>query len=64
MKYDYEPFDNWLDHIEVYSARWERLYSDFSSLDTEEKQLLIMWLKAAYEVGLEFGFEAGKKQNS
>lgn len=44
-------FEEWLDEIEVFSARWERLHSDFPNLDINEREILIKWLRAAYDVG-------------
>jgi hypothetical protein len=49
----HDAFDEWLDEIEVFSARWERLYSDFPTLDENERKRLLIWLRAAYEVGIE-----------
>lgn len=43
-------FDEWLDEIEVFSSRYERLAGDLPVSDT-----LINWLRAAYEVGYEEG---------
>lgn len=48
-------FDEWLDEIEVFSSRYERLVSDFCDMEYEDKGLLLIWLKAAYDVGFEEG---------
>lgn len=42
-------FDEWLDEIEVFASRLERLYGDFP--EVEDKEKLLKWLKAAYSVG-------------
>lgn len=41
--------DEWLDEIEVFSLRRERLYEDFPEVEDMEK--LLKWLEAAYNVG-------------
>lgn len=48
-------FDGWLDEIEVFSSRYERLISDFCNMDYDEKERLLLWMKAAYDVGFEEG---------
>ena len=45
--------DEWLDEIEVFSLRRERLYEDFPEVKDKEK--LLKWLEAAYNVGFEDG---------
>lgn len=45
-------FDEWLDEIENYSARWERLYCELPDCD---EYTLTKWLRAAYEVGCDQG---------
>jgi hypothetical protein len=42
-------FDEWLDEIEVFASRLERLYGDFPEVEDREK--LLKWLEAAYNVG-------------
>ena len=42
-------FDEWLDEIEIFSSRRERLYGDFP--EVEDKEKLLKWLEAAYSVG-------------
>lgn len=46
-------FDQYIDEIEVFSSRKERLISDFPNLTTDEYVLLFKWLEAAYYVGRE-----------
>ena len=50
-------FQEWLDEIEVYSDREERLVSEFPSLCSVsyDKKRLMDWLRAAYDVGYEEG---------
>lgn len=48
-------FDGWLEEIEVYSTRFERLAGDLGHLTTPEFITLIKWLKEAYSVGYEEG---------
>ena len=48
-------FDEWLDEIEVFSSRYERLISDLPDMDYEQRSNLLVWLRAAYEVGVEHG---------
>ena len=45
--------NEWLDEIEVFSLRRERLYEDFPEVKDKEK--LLKWLEAAYNVGYEDG---------
>ena len=45
-------FQEWLDEIEVYGARWERLRCDIPDVDSV---ILMQWLRAAYDVGYEEG---------
>lgn len=47
-------FDEWLDEIEIFASRLERLYGDFPEVDDKEK--LLKWLEAAYKVGNEAGY--------
>lgn len=42
-------FDEWLDEIEIFASRSERLYGDFP--EVEDKEKLLKWLEAAYSVG-------------
>lgn len=50
-------FGEWLDEIEVYSSRAERLQCDFEN--TMDYPMLVKWLKAAYGVGNKHGFDSG-----
>ena len=45
--------DEWLDELEGFSLRRERLYDDFP--EVEDKEKLLMWLEAAYNVGFKEG---------
>lgn len=47
-------FDEWLDEIENFGLRRERLGEELP-----ESDVLIKWLRAAYEVG----YEQGKKDD-
>ena len=58
-------FTKWLNELEGFSLRKERLYDDLvanSKILPEEKDIqwnrLIVWLEAAYKVG----YEAGKNK--
>lgn len=61
-------FDEWLEEIEVYSARWERLESDvdFAAVmmgnmsHNLARRRMYSWLEAAYKVGYEAGVESTK----
>ena len=48
-------FEEWLDEIEIFSSRYERLAADLPVSDA-----LINWLRAAYDVG----YEQGKKDDT
>lgn len=53
-------YTEWLDEIECYSCRWERLVDDLKSCDfkTHNKEsfaIVSSWLEAAYKVGFEEG---------
>ena len=50
-------FDEWLNEIENFSSRSERLYDDF--LEVKDLAKLRKWLEAAYDVGREAGYDAG-----
>lgn len=43
----------WLNEIEGWCLRRERLYEDFP--EVEDKEKLLKWLEAAYNVGFEDG---------
>ena len=42
-------FDEWLDEIEVFASRLDFLHGDFP--EVEDKEKLLKWLEAAYNVG-------------
>lgn len=47
-------FDEWLDEIEGFSLRRERLYDDLEGFKNGDSQTHVMnWLRAAYDVGAE-----------
>ena len=52
-------FDEWLDGIEVFSSRLERLYEDLNDYQGDNIEIVLKWLEAAYEVGYEAGYDAG-----
>jgi hypothetical protein len=49
-----DVFD-WLNEIEVYSTRYERLCANFAELDAHAWRDLMAWLDAAYTVGWKRG---------
>ena len=48
-------FSGWLEEVEVYSTRQERLMATFAHMDKSDWEQLMKWLSAAYEVGYEHG---------
>lgn len=46
-------FDEWLNEIENFATREERLYDDFTMLNYKDYQILLAWLKVAWCVGAE-----------
>lgn len=48
-------FKEWLEEIEVYSTREHRLSTEFDKLEEKQYKSLLVWLKAAYDAGLEHG---------
>ena len=53
-------FNEWLNEIEVYGLRLERLVAD---LPNTNLQNLVKWLEAAYTVGYEEGKKDGTAQS-
>ena len=49
-------FDDWLNEVEVFSARWERMRADLPDADWH---MLERWLRAAYDVGYADGYDDG-----
>lgn len=49
-------FDEWLNEVEVYSTRVERLMEELGP-PFYDTHILLKWLKAAYKVGYEQGLE-------
>lgn len=49
-------FDEWLDEIEVFGSRLERLYEDLNDYQGDNIEIVLKWLEAAYKVGYEAGF--------
>jgi hypothetical protein len=45
-----KPFNDWLWEQEGFSLRADRLFADLGS-DYERYEIVVNWLKAAYEVG-------------
>jgi len=53
-------FDEWLDEQEgVFGLRMHRLMDDINSPDPAYNDLIMKWLRAAYEVGYEHGRDVG-----
>lgn len=50
-------FDEWLDEVENFSSRAERLLAEFEY--AEDGHRFIKWLKAAYDVGYNAGKDKG-----
>jgi len=50
-------FNDWLNEIEVYSSRAERLQCDFEN--AMDYPMFVKWLRAAYDVGKEGSFDFG-----
>ena len=44
-------FKDWLEEVEVYSSRYERMCNTFIDLSVQEWQDLMTWLHAAYKKG-------------
>ena len=53
-------FDEWLDEQEGFSGpRMYRLMDDINSPEPSYNDLILKWLRAAYEVGYEHGRDVG-----
>ena len=48
-----ELFDQYLNEVENFSTRGERLYDHFSHLSTKDMNDIIRWMRGAFEAGLE-----------
>ena len=48
-------FNRWLEGVETYSTRLERLHATFAHYDKNDWNALMRWLDAAYEVGYHDG---------
>lgn len=49
-------FDAWFNELELYSFRSERFWDDFDhAAATKEHEVMIRWLKAAYDAGYSDG---------
>jgi hypothetical protein len=46
-------FDEWLDEIEVFGPRLERLHEDLNDYQGDNIEIVLKWLQAAYDVGRE-----------
>lgn len=44
-------FNDWLNGIEIYSTKFERLYEDLSAYQGDNIEIVIKWLEAAYNEG-------------
>lgn len=44
-------FSEWLEEIENYSSREERLFHDFAGLSPWAYDTLMAWLESSYQVG-------------
>ena len=60
-------FEEWLNESEVYSLRCERLYEDLVENNARPYQtkydLVVKWLRAAYDVGYEADHERGYNED-
>ena len=52
-------FNDWLQEIEAWSARIERLHSSFAHMDSHDWKELMEWLEVAYRIG----YLEGRKEN-
>jgi hypothetical protein len=53
-----QTFEEWLNEIENFSTRQERLESDLSMMEHQNtimRPLIYKWLRAAYDVGYDAG---------
>jgi hypothetical protein len=48
-------FNEWLQEVEVYGTRGERLQATFAHYDKYEWNALVEWAKAAYDAGYHSG---------
>jgi len=48
-------FNEWLDEMEGFGMRKERLYATFAHYDKHDWVVLVNWLKYAYEAGYQEG---------
>ena len=49
-------FNEWLDEIEVFGPRLERLYADLNGYQGDNIEIILKWLDAAYKVGYNTGY--------
>jgi len=53
-----KQFDDWFNEMEGYCFRSERFWDDFDYVkDSKENQIMVKWLRAAFQVG----YDAGQK---
>ncbi len=45
----YETFSDWFGEIENYGMRLERFYGEFATVDSLQRERMIVWLQAAWE---------------
>lgn len=46
-------FEDWFNEIEGYALRGERFYDDLEFFRGDNPQIILRWLKSAYEAGHE-----------
>jgi hypothetical protein len=54
------PVDEWLDEIEVFSLRYERLLMDLQ----QDPHAVRIWLKAAYDLGYDKAGDEEAERNA
>lgn len=51
--------NEWLNEIEVFGSRLERLYEDLNDYQGDNIEIVVKWLEAAYNVGYDAGCNKG-----
>jgi hypothetical protein len=47
-----KQFDEWFEELEGYSLRYERFWDDFDyAKESKNNQLMVKWLRTAFEMG-------------
>lgn len=49
----YKSFDDFLEEVECFGFRWERLESDFEIFDKKKKEQVLLWCKACWDAARE-----------